>query len=314
MTTAVRRQPSWSRRTSGSHPCLGVKFCLGGLPRPVLLPRILSAPVATPRLPGPCGCGNATSSTASRYLEGGCPWTFWRRPALKMRPWHLVSANLRNLKIGYPLPNRTWESFLGAEPPHFRAQDLGVSASPWPDVQDTPEASIRVGYEVTLDMTHLLQLRDPLEEMLALVGPCCLRLSRVRDHMLPQAWAKLVTCELVTSSTTQAWPKPARGPIPPHSAIRAGLRAGPTDMLCIGAECHMVTKAEPYLGGGSGVDASGVKTTAWDVKEKIVLCGQASQMINTARWVSFQNNPQLGVFAEAMLPTGGGQQPEPSPG
>ncbi|MXQ87477.1 hypothetical protein E5288_WYG000074 [Bos mutus] len=25
---------------------------------------------------------------------------------------------------------------------------------------------------------HLLQLRDPLEEMLALVGPCCLRLSR----------------------------------------------------------------------------------------------------------------------------------------
>lgn len=85
-------------------------------------------------------------------------------------------------------------------------------------------------------------------------------------------------------------------------------------MLCIGAECHMVTKAEPYLGGGSGVDASGVKTTAWDVKEKIVLCGQASQMINTAWWVSFQNNPQLGVFAEAMLPIGGGQQPEPSPG
>lgn len=28
--------------------------------------------------------------------------TFWRRPALKKRPWHLVSANLRNLKIGYP--------------------------------------------------------------------------------------------------------------------------------------------------------------------------------------------------------------------
>lgn len=28
--------------------------------------------------------------------------TFWRRPALKMRPWHLVSANLRDLKIGYP--------------------------------------------------------------------------------------------------------------------------------------------------------------------------------------------------------------------
>ena len=28
--------------------------------------------------------------------------TFRRRPALKMRPWHLVSANLRDLKIGYP--------------------------------------------------------------------------------------------------------------------------------------------------------------------------------------------------------------------
>ncbi|XP_069415919.1 uncharacterized protein [Ovis canadensis] len=70
--------------------------------RPVLLPSILSAPVATPKLPRPCGCGNATSSAASWYLEGGCPWTFRRRPALKMRPWHLVSANLRNLKIGYP--------------------------------------------------------------------------------------------------------------------------------------------------------------------------------------------------------------------
>ena len=30
----------------------------------------------------------------------------------------------------------------------------------------------------------------------------------------------------------------------------------------------MVTKAEPYLGGGSGVDASGVKTIAWDMKKK----------------------------------------------
>ncbi|XP_069415920.1 uncharacterized protein [Ovis canadensis] len=57
--------------------------------RPVLLPSILSAPVATPKLPRPCGCGNATSSAASWYLEGGCPWTFRRRPALKMRPWHL---------------------------------------------------------------------------------------------------------------------------------------------------------------------------------------------------------------------------------
>lgn len=94
----------------------------------------------------------------------------------------------------------------------------------------------------------------------------------------------------------------------------SGLLAGPTDMLRIGAECHMVTKAEPYLGGGFGVDASGVKTIAWDVKKKTVLWGQASQMTNTAWWVSFQNNPQLGVFAEAMLPTGGGQQPEPSPG
>ena len=57
-----------------------------------------------------------------------------------------------------------------------------------------------------------LQLRDPSEEMLALGGPCCLRLSRVRDHVLPQAWAMLVTCELATSSSTQVWPKPAQGP------------------------------------------------------------------------------------------------------
>ena len=67
------------------------------------------------------------------------------------------------------------------------------------------------------------QLRDPSEEMLALGGPCCLRLSRVRDHVLPQAWAKLVTCELATSSSTQVWPKPAQGPIPPPSAISAGV-------------------------------------------------------------------------------------------
>ena len=46
----------------------------------------------------------------------------------------------------------------------------------------------------------------------------------------------------------------------------------------------------------------------------IVLCGLASQMTNMGWWVSFQSNPQLGVFAEAMLPTGGGQQPEPLPG
>lgn len=75
--------------------------------------------------------------------------TFWRRPALKMRPWHLVSANLRDLKIGYPCSLRFTcdESYTvhlffstksrlgelpGGEPlPSFRAQDLGVSASPW---------------------------------------------------------------------------------------------------------------------------------------------------------------------------------------
>lgn len=49
-------------------------------------------------------------------------------------------------------------------------------------------------------------------------------------------------------------------------------------------------------------------------EKMIVFCGPASQMTNMAWWVSFQNNPQLGVFAEAMLPTGGGQQPETSPG
>lgn len=48
----------------------------------------------------------------------------------------------------------------------------------------------------------------------------------------------------------------------------SGLRAGPTDTLHTGADCHMVIKAEPYLGGGSGVDASGVKTIAWDMEKK----------------------------------------------
>lgn len=40
----------------------------------ILILSVLSAPVATRKLPRPCGCGKATSGTASRYLEGGCPW------------------------------------------------------------------------------------------------------------------------------------------------------------------------------------------------------------------------------------------------
>lgn len=60
-----------------------------------------------------------------------------RRPALKTRHWHLVSANLRDLKIGYPCSLRftcdesytvhlffSTKSRLGGLPgaePHFRA-------------------------------------------------------------------------------------------------------------------------------------------------------------------------------------------------
>ncbi|KAG5198371.1 hypothetical protein JEQ12_008061 [Ovis aries] len=102
-----------------------------------------------------------------------------------------------------PVPNPALEG--------FRAQDLRVSSSPGPDVRDTSEASIRVGYSnggcpwcvhfiydeyymANLlsvlnssweDITRgsfskcLSRLRDPSEEMLALGGPCCLRLSRI---------------------------------------------------------------------------------------------------------------------------------------
>lgn len=46
----------------------------------------------------------------------------------------------------------------------------------------------------------------------------------------------------------------------------SGIHADPKDMLLSGAECHLVLEAEPCLGVGLGVGASGIKTTTWDVK------------------------------------------------
>lgn len=46
-----------------------------------------------------------------------------------------------------------------------------------------------------------------------------------KGHVLPQAWAKLVTCELPRDLILplQVWPKPAQGPIHSPSAISAGV-------------------------------------------------------------------------------------------
>lgn len=54
----------------------------------------------------------------------------------------------------------------------------------------------------------------------------------------------------------------------------SGPHAGPMDVLLVGAESHLVTEAEPGVGGGPRIGASGIKTIGWDGKKGCLLLVQ----------------------------------------
>ncbi|XDB62514.1 hypothetical protein AB1E18_015858 [Capra hircus] len=111
--------------------------------------------------------------------------TFRRRPALKMRPWHLVSANLRDLKIGYPCSLRfTCDESYTVHLLFSTKSRLGGLPGGGAPLQGAGPSS---------QLLSRLQLRDPSEEMLALGGPCCLRLSRDNSQLGVFAEAMLPT-------------------------------------------------------------------------------------------------------------------------
>lgn len=99
-----------------------------------------------------------------------------------------------------------------------------------------------------------------------------------------QAWAKLMTCELATSSTTQAWPKSAQGTIPPpvplelvHGTLPYGKRTktsmfqsharGPLDVGPASRDrgVGISTPLDPHLGRHAQLDPGDSATSPEEV-------------------------------------------------
>lgn len=89
-----------------------------------------------------------------------------------------------------------------------------------------------------------------------------------------QAWARLMTCELATSSTTRAWPKSAQGTIPPQvhgkrtktsmfqSHARGPLDVGPAS---IDRGVGISTPLDPHLGRHAQLDPRDSATSPEEV-------------------------------------------------